>query len=163
MYKEIVERKKVQAMVLLFIMLITFICLSDILPNMNIGTINSKTIATMFFSILMIAFSYIEFSKCKVKYKYSIVADEFIIHRIKGNEVKILEDIKLKNIDFVGRFENFKEDIHISSSKNYICSTFIRSKFCCVYRVEGKYEKFYFEPSEGLMNKIKLLKGKPII
>ena len=154
MYKEMVERKKIPAMVLLFFALITFICLSDILPKMNIGGIDIKTIAIIVFRALMIALCYIEFSKCKVKYKYSIVADQFIIHKIKGDEVILLEDIKLKNIDFIGRFKNYKADTHISASKNYICSTFHRNKFCCVYKVEGKLKKFYFEPSEGFMKRL---------
>ena len=159
MHKEMVERKKVHAMVLLFIVLIAFICLSDILPNMNVGLINIKTLATMGFITIMIALCYIEFSRCKVKYRYSIVADEFIIHKVKGNEVTILEDIKLKNINFIGRNQNYKTDIHISDIKTYMCSTFYRNKFCCVYKADDKFKKFYFEPSEGLMNKIKLQKG----
>lgn len=154
MYKEMVERKKVPAMVLLFIMLIGFICLSDIFPNTDIGIINIKTFATMGLSIIMIALCYIEFLRCKVKYKYSIVADQFIIHKIKGDEITLLEDIKLKNIDFIGRFKNYKANTHISASKNYICSTFHRNKFCCVYKVEGKLKKFYFEPSEGFMKRL---------
>ncbi len=144
-------------MVLLFIMLITFICLSDLLPKISIGSINIKTFVTMFFNTLMIALCYIEFSKCKVKYKYSIVADQFIIHKIKGEEVTILEDIKLKNIEFIGKYSNCNTKISIlRSSKKYICSTFIGSKFCCVYKVGDKFKKFYFEPSDGLMNKIRL-------
>ena len=106
MYKEMVQRKKFPAVVLLFITLITFICLSDLLPKISIGSINIKMFVTMFFNTLMIALCYIEFSKCKVKYKYSIVADQFIIHKIRGEEVTILEDIKLKNIEFIGKYSN---------------------------------------------------------
>jgi hypothetical protein len=95
MYKEMIKRKKFPAVVILFFTLITFICLSDLLPKISIGSINIKTFITMFFNMLMLALCYIEFSKCKVKYKYSIVADQFIIHKIKGEDVKILEDIKL--------------------------------------------------------------------
>ncbi|WP_291633344.1 hypothetical protein [Clostridium sp.] len=162
MYKEMVQRKKFPAMVILFITLIAFICLSDLLPKISIGSINMKKFVTMFFSILMIALCYVEFSKCKVKYKYSIVADQFIIHKIRGEEVTILEDIKLKNIEFIGKYNNCNAQIHISSSKKYICSTFTGSKLCCVYKVGDKFKKFYFEPSDGLMNKIKLAKEKPI-
>jgi hypothetical protein len=163
MHKEMIERKKVPAMVLLFIVLIAFICLSDILPNMNIGVINIKTLATMSFSAIMIALCYIEFSRCKVKYRYSIVADEFIIHKVKGSEVTILEDIKLKNINFIGRNQNYKADIHISDIKTYMCSTLFRNKFCCVYKADDKFKKFYFEPSEGLMKKIRLQKGNATV
>jgi hypothetical protein len=162
MYKEMVQRKKFPAIVILFITLITLICLSDILPKVSIGSINVKTVTTMFFNTLMIALCYIEFSKCKVKYKYSIVADQFIIHKIKGEEVTILEDIKLKNIEFIGKYSNCNADIHISSSKKYSCSTFIGSKFCCVYKVGDKFKKFYFEPSDGLINRIRLLKEKKL-
>lgn len=162
MHKEIVERKKFPVIVLLFITLIAFICLSDLLSKISIGRINVKIFVTMFFITLMIALCYIEFSKCKVKYKYSIVADQFIIHKMRGEEVTIVEDIKLKNIEFIGKYSNCNEDMHISSSKKYICSTFIKSKFCCVYKVEDKFKKFYFEPSDSLMNKIRLLKEKSI-
>lgn len=162
MHKEIVQRKKIPVVILLFIILITFICLSDILSKISIGNINIKIFVTMFFNVLMITLCYIEFSKCKVKYKYSIVADQFIIHKIKGEEITIVEDIKLKNIEFIGKHGNCDADIHISSSKKYICSAFIGSRFCCVYKVGDKFKKFYFEPSDGLMNKIRLLKEKPL-
>lgn len=159
MHNEMVERKKVPAMAVLFIALIVFICLSDILPNMKIGIINIKKLSTMTFTATMIALCYIEFSRCRVKYKYSIVADEFIIHRVKGNEVTLLEDIKLKSINFIGKNQNYKSNIHISDIKTYMCSTFFRNKLCCVYKADDKFKKFYFEPSDGLMNKIILQKG----
>ena len=163
MHNEMVERKKVPAIGVLFIALIVFICLSDILPNMKVGIINIKKLSEMTFTATMIALCYIEFSRCRVKYKYSIVADEFIIHKVKGNEVTLLEDIKLKNINFIGKNQNYKSNIHISNIKTYMCSTFFRSKLCCVYKADGKFKKFYFEPSEGLINKIRLLKGKPVL
>lgn len=162
MYKEMVQRKKFPAVVLLFITLITFICLSDLLPKISIGSINLKSFITMFFNTLMIVLCYIEFSKCKVKYKYSIVADQFIIHKIRGEEVKILEDIKLKDIEFIGKYSNCNTDVHITSSKKYICSTFNGSNFCCVYKTGDKFKKFYFQPSDGLINKIKSIKAKPL-
>ncbi|MBU3156413.1 hypothetical protein LL037_03600 [Clostridium estertheticum] len=162
MYKEMVQRKKLPALVSLFITLIIFICLSDLLPKVSIGSINIKTFVNLVFNMIMIALCYMEFLKCKVRYKYLIVADQLIIHRIRGQEVIIREDIKLKDIEYIGKSSNYSSDIHISSSKKYICSTFIGSKFCCVYKAGNKFKKFYFEPSDGLMNKIRLLKEKAV-
>ena len=163
MYKEMVQRKKFPAVVSLFITLIIFICLSDLLPKVSIGSINVKTFVTLFFNTIMIALCYVEFSKCKVKYKYLIVADQFIIHKIKGQEVTIREDIKLKDIEYIGKDSNYSSEIHISGSKKYVCSTFIGSKLCCVYKAGNKFKKFYFEPSDGLMKKIRLLKEKSVL
>ena len=160
MYKEMIQRKKLPTVVLLFITLITFICLSDLLPKISIGSMNIRTYITIFFNVLMVSLCYIEFSKCKVKYKYSIVADQFIIHKLKGEQTKILEDIKLKDIEFIGKYSKYNAENHISSSKKYMCSTFNGSKFCCVYKEGDKLKKFYFEPSDGLMNKITSLKSK---
>ena len=162
MYKEMVQRKKFPAIVLLFVTLIAFICISDLLPKVSIGSTNIKTFITMFFNTIMIGLCYVEFTKCKIKYKYSIVVDQFIIHRIKGGEVTILEDIKLKDIEFIGKYSDYSSDNHISSSKKYICSSFTGSKFCCVYKLGNKFKKFYFEPSVPLINKINLLKSKPL-
>ena len=157
-----VQRKKFPAVISLFIILIVFICLSDLLPKASIGSINIKTFITLFFNMTMIVLCYIQFSKCKVKYKYLIVADQFIIHKIRGEEVTIREDIKLKDIEFIGKDSNCSSDIHISSSKKYICSTFIGSKFCCVYKAGNNFKKFYFEPSDCFMNKIRLIKEKSV-
>ena len=142
MYKEMVERKKFPTVVLLFTTLITFICLSDLLPKISIGSINIKMFITMFFNTLMIALCYIEFSKCKVKYKYSIVADQFIIHKIRGEESKILEDIKLKDIEFIGKHSNCNTHIHISSSKKYICSTLMEVSFAVYIKQEINSKSF---------------------
>jgi len=163
MYKEMVQRKKFPVVVLLFITLIMFICLADLLPKVIMGSINIKTFVTLFLYILMIALCYMEFSKCKIKYKYLIVADQFIIHKIRGEEVTIREDIKLKDIEYIGKYSNYSSDIHISSSKKYICSTFIGSKLCCVYKAGSSFKKFYFEPTDGLMNKIRSLKEKSVL
>jgi hypothetical protein len=160
MYKEMVQRNKIPVVVMLFVTLIAFICVSDLLPKISIGHMNVKIFVTIFFNTLMVTLCYIEVSKCKVKYKYSIVADQFIIHKIKGEEVKILEDIKLKDIEYIGKYNKSDSHIHITSSKRYVCSTFLGSKFCCVYKTGDKFKKFYFEPSDGLMNKITLLKSK---
>mgnify|MGYP001598208459 FL=1 len=120
MYKEMVQRKKLPALVSLFITLIIFICLSDLLPKVSIGSINIKTFVTLVFNMIMIALCYMEFLKCKVRYKYLIVADQLIIHRIRGQEVIIREDIKLKDIEYIGKCSKYSSDIHISSSKKYI-------------------------------------------
>lgn len=40
MYRGMVQRKKFAVIILLFITLIAVICLSDLLPNINVGSIN---------------------------------------------------------------------------------------------------------------------------
>jgi hypothetical protein len=53
---------------------------------------------------------------------------------------------------------NFKESV--TSSKKYVCSIFNFNPYCCIYRDGDKLKRFYFEPSNNFIEKIKLNREK---
>lgn len=157
MYKEIVIRRRTPVVVGVFIILAIMICIANIVEqvqvaNYKIGFITNPLIC--FVTSYIIGF---EVLKCKVCYRYSIIADQLIIHRLKDREQSVVENIKLKDIVFIGSPLQLKEKIITASSKKYICSLFRLNKYCCVYKEGDKFRKFYFQPSRNLISKLNMI------
>ncbi|MBS5823446.1 MAG: hypothetical protein KID00_06230 [Clostridium argentinense] len=157
MYKEIICRKKLSVLLFLFMVILIFILLSDFI-NSFIGSM--RIVCNTFFLFLTIGFCIFEAYKCSIKYKYSIIADQLIIHRIRGDVQFLVEDIKIKDIEYVGQCSQGSKFFRLISPKKYICSIFKLNKYCCVYKMNGKISKFYFEPSDELVQKLKNVKEK---
>ncbi|ARC83239.1 putative membrane protein [Clostridium argentinense CDC 2741] len=157
MYKEIIYRKKLPVLLFLFGIMLIFILLSDFI-NSLIGSM--RFVCNIFFLFLTIGCCIFEAYKCSIKYKYSIIADQLIIHRIRGDAQFLVEDVKIKDIEYIGQCSQGSKFFRIISPKKYICSIFKLNKYCCVYKMNGKISKFYFEPSNTLVQKLKNVKEK---
>lgn len=164
MYKEIVETKKapriVGGLLLVSLMIVVANGVADIrFFQYRIGYLTDpllKIVACMIMAI--------EFIKCKVRYRYSIIADQLIIHKLKDNRQYTAENIKLQNIIFVGKMSDLNKKLNIISSKNYVCSVNMFERYCCVYKDGNAYRKFYFQPSSNLLMKLNniLIKSKSL-
>lgn len=160
MYKETITRRKLPSMVKLFTILVIALFLGEIIKGFTINGQEVGEIAIIFCATLVIMTLIFEVFRCRVKYTYSIIADQFIIHKIKGTEDKVVENIKLRNIEYIGKNDMPKFKESIISSKKYICSILNLSPYCCVYKDGDRLKKFYFEPSSNLIEKIKINREK---
>lgn len=160
MHKEIIARKKAHGFFVIFIFLIFTLFLVQAIQKVELYGINIGYIISILLEALVIVGIIFEFIKCKVKYKYFIVADQFIIHKIKGAEDKVVENIKIRNIEFIGRLKEYKTNSNFECTRKYTCSLFKRDLYCCVYKEGNKLKRFYFEPSISLLQKINSLKQK---
>jgi len=154
-YREIVERKKLPVILKLFIILTIVIYISDFLGKFMIGTYSLRRASKFFFAFVMLIIIIQELKKCVIKYRYSVIEDELIIHKLNGNDEKIVEDIKFKDIKFIGTPKDKNIKFDVEKSKNYIASMFSFEKYCCIYKEGDKFKKFYFEPSNKLLKNIK--------
>ena len=91
-------------------------------------------------------------------YKYSVVADQFIIHKITDKKQDILENVKIGDILYIGKDESKIKKFKACICRKYTCSVISSEKYCCVYKVNGKVKKFYFEASSNFVEKVKKLK-----
>ncbi|KAJ49940.1 hypothetical protein BD780_003922 [Clostridium tetanomorphum] len=162
MYKETIKRRKLPSLLKLFIILVSVLFFIEIIEGLTVSGQNVRIIAMIFCTTLVILTLIFEIFRCRVRYTYSIIADQFIIHKIKGSEDKVVENIKLRNIQYIGQksIPKFKEDI--ISSKKYVCSILNFSPYCCIYRDGSNLKRFYFEPSNNLIEKIKFHRNKKI-
>lgn len=158
MYKEIICRKKLPAMLLIFCVMLIFILLSDFINN-SISGIN--VICNMFFLALTIICCIVEVYKCGIRYKYSIIADQLIIHKLVGKAQVLVEDIRIVDIHNIGISDKQNKSIKIFNTRKYICSVLgLTNKYCCVYKNNGKYYRFYFEPSKEMVERINSIRQK---
>lgn len=154
-YREIVERKKIPVILILFIILTIIIYLADFFGKFMIGDYSLNFISKLMFTIIMLLIMMHELKKCIIKYRYSVIEDEFIVHKLMWKDERIVEDIKFKDIKFIGILKKGNSKFNIQKSKKYIASLLNTEKYCCIYANGGKLKKFYFEPSENLIKKIK--------
>ncbi|MEW9094582.1 MAG: hypothetical protein AB2417_05815 [Clostridiaceae bacterium] len=153
MYKETIGRRKLPSLVKFFSVLVISLFFMEIMEGFGKYTV---AISSAFIILTLIC----EIMYCRVRYTYSIIADQFIIHRISGNEDKVVENIKLWDIEYVGQENLLVSHRKIFNARRYICSAFNVKPCYCIYRDGDKMKKFYFEPSDDLIKKIMFNKEK---
>lgn len=161
LYKEIIERKKLPIATFLITLLCVFIYVYKFIAMWITGddSLVEDALGLAIF-IFMAIVSVGEIYRSGIRYKYSIIADQFIIHKIIRNNNIEEESIKFKDIKFLGRVKDLKENYKVNSTKKYLCSVVNTNRYCCVYSSGGKLKKFYFEPSKEMIGKLKFMMNK---
>lgn len=154
MHKEVIERKKAKTIILSIVFICIMISLSQITGQIKVNNYAIEWISEPIFIIITIGVILLEVLKCNIKYKYSIVMDKLIVHRILVDGQITLENIKISDIIYIGKEKIDNKKYKISSTKKYICDKFKLCNYCCIYKSENGYKKFYFQPSEQMINKI---------
>ncbi|GFZ32915.1 hypothetical protein CSC2_34410 [Clostridium zeae] len=155
MHKEVIERKKASAIVVSIIVLCLMIVLSNYNQSVVIYNEQVSLFINIFIIVLTIAFGVLQVVRCRTYYKYSIVADKLIIHKVKSTGQITLENIKIKDIVYLGKIISSPKKYPISSTRLYVCNIFGLKTCCCIYKDAHKYKKFYFQPSGDLIKKLR--------
>ncbi|GEM_PF-1537086 len=98
--------------------------------------------------------------RCRIRYRYLIIADQLIIHRVKGARDEVKVDIKLKDIVFVGKVKDMHLNVDLSEADKFTCVLRNSNSYCCVYLHGDSYRSFYFQPSLELIRNIENLRNK---
>lgn len=156
MHKEIVKKRRDVAIVISIVCMSLAIGLSNFFGNFKFESFNAETITDPIFLVLTLVIFFREYRKCNTSYKYSIVANQLMIHKVKSNKQSTLENIKINNIVYLGKDDSKEaKEFKISSCKKYVCSLLdVTGHYCCIYRKDDRYYKFYFKPSKTLVNKL---------
>lgn len=154
MYKETVERNKIVSIFIVLSILALSIVISDVIENLRFGKYVVGGYLTVLLTISVIFFSGAQILKCKVRYKYSVIADELIIYKIKGSREEVLESLKIRDIKDV---KKAGINLHALTCKKYGCVTFGSGLYVCKYNNGQGTSRFYFEPSCKLVDKLTLL------
>lgn len=157
MYKETVQRKKISSIFIILSCLAIYIVISDIIENLKVGNYVIGGYLSILLTLVVVLFTIRQIEICKIRYKYSVIADELIIYKIKGTREEVLESIKIRDI------ENVKKvglNIDFIVTKKYGCVTFGNGLYMCKYNTGHGTNKFYFEPSCKLVDKLHLLRSK---
>lgn len=156
MYKETVATKKISSIMFIVMLMAVSIVLTDMSRNMRLGQFGS--ILTILLTTFIFIRILIQIQKCSIKYKYSIIADELIIYKLKGYKEEVMESIKIKNIQYIKKTNRFNLLVNMILSKSYSGLNLTHEIYSCRYKDKQVNKKFYFEPSHKLVEKLNLLR-----
>ncbi|CAM2903321.1 hypothetical protein HAHI6034_07215 [Hathewaya histolytica] len=153
LYKEVVERKTNSIIFNCLIMLMCFIVISDLFKSMQ-NKIAFYSIIRYGLYLSMGALFFLHMRRIKTKYKYSVIQNELIIHKIIGNEESLVEAINLNKIENIERCHYLRDIFCFYRSKKYNIGMITKQNYICIYRSGNKLKKFYFKPSDKLIKTI---------
>jgi hypothetical protein len=111
-----------------------------------------KSAMDLVLAMVFLLAGYRVMAKTKEIYRYSIIADDLIIHRILGEKSYLVEKVKLSEIQALQN-EKPRWNIIGALTKNY-SRNMMKLDFCCKCKVEGNMKTFYFSPSQSMLKKI---------
>lgn len=158
MQREVRNHKMSIAIVQSIVFLSFMIFISKIVGQVRLESMRLETITDPIFIVITILAIIWLFKHSSTSYKYSVVADQFIIHKVTDKNQNILENIKVGNILYIGKDESQIKKFKACTCKKYTCSMISSEKYCCIYEVDGKVKKFYFEASNNFVEKVRKLK-----
>lgn len=160
MYKETVISKKIVSLIRLIFIIVFSIVISDLITSIKLFGVSDAKYSSRLVFALTIIIIYKEITKCKLKFKYSIIADQFIVYKVKGAKQEIMENIKINDIQSVDKLSRKKINFGDFMVRKYTSLTITPGIYCCTYKNKNKTQKFYFEPSSCLVSKLNSLKNK---
>ncbi|GAA0179720.1 hypothetical protein SH2C18_25430 [Clostridium sediminicola] len=160
MYKEIVIRRKIVSLVSIIFIITFSIVISDLVINIKLFGYSIGEYTSILIFVFMILIMFKEITKCMLKYKYSIIADQFIVYKMNGDKQEIKENIKIKDIISIDKLNSKKFNLSNFIGRKYTSVTITSKIYCCTYKSNYKIQKFYFEPSSYLVTRLNTLKNE---
>lgn len=157
MHREIIKKRRDITIVYSIIFLSLMIGIARLIGEIRFYNIKIEIVTDPIFILLGAMIIFYEMRKCETCYKYSVIADQLIIHKIKSSEhQETLENLKLNDIVFFGEEKDNSNKYKAKREKKYICDYINNNKtYCCVYKKDKEYRKFYFQPSGEMVEKLK--------
>lgn len=163
MYKETIFRRKISSVIMILLTSVILLYIAQLLNNFIVYGFKVRNFTGVLFTLAVLLVALIEIQKCKISYTYSIIANQFIIHKIKGNLDKVVENIKIDDIKYIGKTSSCNFNKEVAFGSTHTCSVFNKDLYCCIYEDKGKIKKFNFESSEKLVIKINKLREKRLV
>ena len=158
MQKEIRTHKLSIAIIKSIVLMSVMIVIGGMVGGLKFNDTKFASISNPILIVATIIAIFVIINNCRTSYKYSVVGDRLIIHKIDSKKQVVLEKVKVSDILYIGRERREISKLGVILSKKYMCSLFDSNKYCCVYKKDGVNKKFYFQPSDEFISKISNLK-----
>ncbi|MGL4991644.1 MAG: hypothetical protein ACRC57_10880 [Sarcina sp.] len=158
MQKEVKTHKKSVAIVESVVLVSIMIFISQIIGSYKLKNIKLAYISDPIFLLTTAIIILVILKNCRTSYKYSVISDQLIVHKLVCEKQKILENIRVADIIYLGKEKKEIKKIKTIFSRRYMCSLYDSEKYCCIYNKNGVNHKFYFQASDEFVNRVKKLK-----
>lgn len=164
MHKEVVTKRKVIAIIMSVLLVTMALYIYEGIKLLNINSEMLNNLLNYGLAITVIILLGFEYKSCRISYKYSLIADKFIINQIESEYEKNLESVKIANIIYIGTKNNMPKNYgKFKSSKSYICDGIGSKPYICIYRRDDEVYKIVFQSSEYLVQRINKIKANKSI
>ena len=150
-YNEKVKRSMKPLVLLLALLGVSLMLVSYFGKSLGLSSDMEMAIDLVLTLVFLFA-GYNVYSMSSEVYRYSIIADDFLIHKISGGNNKLLEKMKLYDIKALEATKNRREVLR--NLKNNYSGNLTKPGYYCEYRSNGKNRTFRFDPSACMINKI---------
>ena len=150
-YNEKVKRSTKPLIGLLALFGLTLIVVSFLGAKMGLNQ-EVKSALDLILTMFFLLAGYNVIAKTKEIYRYSIIADDLIIHRISGEKSHLVEKVKLSEIHAL--HNKRPRGAILKAIRHNYSMNMMKLDLCCECTVEGNRKAFYFSPSPSMVNKI---------
>ncbi|MBW6410336.1 hypothetical protein [Clostridium weizhouense] len=154
MHREVVVRKKAPVIATLILVITIMLYLYQGISNLQINNIIIIKAINSLIIMLTVSIVFLQLARCKIAYKYSIIANKLIINKIISNQEKNLESISLSEIVYIGKKYYIPKEYVAKNKGNYFCEVINTKSYCCIYKKQDQYYKFSFNPSDKLIQRL---------
>lgn len=113
-----------------------------------IKMVNSIIIVSTVFLILF------EIMRCKITYKYFIIANKLIINKLFLEKEKTVESINISDIVYIGEKSDIPKEYNTKFTGSHLFKLISGKAYCCIYKTNSRYYKFNFAPSDELLRRL---------
>ena len=153
-YKEEYCRKKLPTVIGMFLLLTIIILIYDAI-RANIVSSKTAVIITTFLLYIVLATSVtIATLRCRLRFRCSLIADQFIVYKMSKQEQRVEHNIKVKDIVCIKKISMLECIVNRVKHSSYLSSTFDGRIYCCIYKDGDRHKKFFFQPSCILISKL---------
>lgn len=150
-YNEKVQRKPVPFAVLLVLFGLTLYAGSAMAKWAGLP-VELVILLDLMLTLLFLVGGYKAVRATQGYYKYAIIEGELLIHKVSGDQNRLVERVKLSEVEYLGEDTGRKSSL-LRLTNNHSASLF-RCGHLCIYRQDGMKRHLYFSPSGCLMAKI---------
>lgn len=154
MHKEVVGRKKAPVIAIVFFVITFMLYIHEGLNYIDFD--NSRTLLILNIIVLLVTLLIIarEYKSCKVYYKYAIIANKLIINKISGDTEDNLTSVNITDIVYIGKKTDDVKKYNAKAIGCFMCEKLRAKQCCCIYKKNGNYYKFNFQPSENFVERV---------
>lgn len=155
MHKEVVAKRKAPVIVLALFIITFMLYAQEALKVIDFNSKKTLLICKLIIALIAALLILREFFKCKISYKYALIANKLIVNKIFSSDEKNLTSIKISDIVYLGKKGGQPKGIDAKVIGNYGYNKLKLEQCCCIYKIDNDYYKFYFQPSECFVNRVK--------
>ncbi len=152
-YNERVKKSIVPLAIGLLILGLSLITLSYYGTKLGVHP-SFKTEMDLLLTTLFLLTSYRGLSRSRHSYRYSIIADDLIIHRMCGDHNHVIEKVKLSEIQSLRKVKNPTD--FLRGFRRTYTENLLKKDYICAYENQSGKRTFYFSPSPCMINKLNL-------